>query len=339
MAQSALLIIDVQQSFEHRPFWSEAELPAFQQALLELIDQCRERGVALVDVFHTADSGPFHPDSGWVKPMTFLRHQADVRITKRVHNALTDSGLHEWLQEQGISRLIIAGLRTEQCCETTARVASDLGYQVTFVTEATLTFPMRHGGQTLSSAELKHRTETVLVDRFAAIRDVAGCLADLAAASADAPPTPVAFRPQPYQPRSITPQEPLTLSGWRLKRYRLRYPLAVGVSCFEAAWPQLTAWLPPDAQRADSAGIGVMIEHQGRERDYLVLGVWDNENELRIKIWVTDGGSWRLARNESFCVWDMQVLAFERDAYVSTILCRPPNVDAWLARTLRNDVE
>ncbi|WP_051419980.1 hypothetical protein [Candidatus Sodalis pierantonius] len=131
---------------------------------------------------------------------------------------------------------------------------------------------MRHGGQTLSSAELKHRTETVLVDRFAAIRDVADCLADLDAASADAPPTPVAFRPQPYQPRSITPQEPLTLSGWRLKRYRLHYPLAGGVSCFEAVLPQLTVWLPPDAQRADSAGIGVMIEHQGRERDYLVLG-------------------------------------------------------------------
>lgn len=82
-----------------------------------------------------------------------------------------------------------------------------------------------------------------------------------------------------------------------------------------------------------------MIEHRGRKRDYLVLGVWDNENELRIKIWVTDGGSWRLARNESFCVWDMQVLAFKRDVYVSTMLCRQPNVDARLARTLRSDVE
>ncbi|WP_158382513.1 hypothetical protein [Candidatus Sodalis pierantonius] len=54
---------------------------------------------------------------------------------------------------------------------------------------------------------------------------------------------------------------------------------------------------------------------------------------------MTDSGSWRLARNVSFCVWDMQVLAFERDAYVSTMLCRQPNVDAWLARTLRSDAE
>ncbi|WMQ74737.1 MAG: hypothetical protein GPOALKHO_001755 [Sodalis sp.] len=53
----------------------------------------------------------------------------------------------------------------------------------------------------------------------------------------------------------------------------------------------------------------------------LFFGPWDNENGLRIKIWVTDGGSWRLACNESFCIWDMQVLAFEGNAYVSTMLC------------------
>ncbi|TKI07259.1 cysteine hydrolase family protein [Martelella alba] len=181
MTQSALLIIDVQQSFLHRPFWSEEALPAFRQALTTLIDGCRQRGVLLADIFHDSGEWPFSLDSGLIKPLPFLTHQADIVCHKHVHNALTESGLDAWLRARRVTHLIIAGMRTEQCCETTARVASDLGYHVTFVTEATLTFPMTRAGRALDSDELKFRTETVLSDRFADIRDVAGCLAQLTA--------------------------------------------------------------------------------------------------------------------------------------------------------------
>ncbi|MDN0107086.1 isochorismatase family protein [Yersinia rochesterensis] len=177
MTNSALLIIDVQQSFEHKSFWQQEDLPAFSIALNQLITGCKQRDIALVDVFHVAPDGPFSLASGYVKPMSLVSHQADVTVHKRVHNALTDSGLDQWLKERQINHLIIAGMRTEQCCETTARVASDLGYQVTFVTDATLTFPMTQpNGIVLSSAELKLRTETVLIDRFAAVRTVAETL-------------------------------------------------------------------------------------------------------------------------------------------------------------------
>ncbi|ACS83895.1 isochorismatase family protein [Musicola paradisiaca] len=178
MAQSALLVIDVQNSFLHRPFWTESDVPAFQTALLRLIDGCQRQGVAIADVFHVSQ-GPFSLASGHVVRQSFLTHRSDIQVHKHVHNALTESGLLTWLQQQEIRHLIISGIRTEQCCETTARVASDLGYRVTFVTEATLTFPMTHDGLTLSSGELKHRTETVLIDRFAAIRSVDACLAEL----------------------------------------------------------------------------------------------------------------------------------------------------------------
>lgn len=93
MSQSALLIIDVQQSFQHRPFWQEEDLPAFQQALTRLIAGCQQQGVPLVDVFHVSPEGPFSLASGWVKRLPFLDHQADVTVHKQVHNALTESGL------------------------------------------------------------------------------------------------------------------------------------------------------------------------------------------------------------------------------------------------------
>ncbi|CAX57402.1 Uncharacterized isochorismatase family protein yecD [Erwinia pyrifoliae DSM 12163] len=93
-----------------------------------------------------------------------------------MHNALTESGLQQWPEQHQVKQVIISGLRTEQCCETTASVASDFGYRVTYVNEATLAFPMTHNGITLSTADLRHRTESVPTGRFATIRSVEGCL-------------------------------------------------------------------------------------------------------------------------------------------------------------------
>lgn len=180
MSHSALLIIDVQQSFQHCTFWQEDDLPMFEANLQRLIAGCQQQGIPLVDVFHVAPQGPFSLASGWVKRLPFLSHQADVTVHKQVHNALTESGLTDWLREKNIQHLLIAGIRTEQCCETTTRVAADLGYQVTFITEATLTFPMHHpDGEVFTTEQLKRHTETVLVDRFARIASVDAALAQL----------------------------------------------------------------------------------------------------------------------------------------------------------------
>nr|WP_024966364.1 isochorismatase family protein [Pantoea sp. IMH] len=179
MTHTVLLVVDAQQSFYHRGYQETAETPAFEQCLTALIDGCRQRDIPVVDVFHLEEDGPFSLASGLVERLPFLHHQAVKTVHKRVHNALTDSGLDAWLREQKTTHLIISGLRTEQCCETTARVASDLGYAVTFVTEATLTFPITHAGITLSIADLRHRTESVLINRFAAIRTLEACLEEL----------------------------------------------------------------------------------------------------------------------------------------------------------------
>lgn len=61
-----------------------------------------------------------------------------------------------------------------QCCETTARVAADLGYRVTFVTGATATFPVTRPdtGETLPAADIIERTEFALAGRFADIATI-----------------------------------------------------------------------------------------------------------------------------------------------------------------------
>jgi nicotinamidase-related amidase len=78
-----------------------------------------------------------------------------------------------WLTENGVQRLIISGIRTEQCCETTTRHASDLGWQVDYCLDATLTWDMQQeDGSVLTAADIKSRTATVLQNRFATICSV-----------------------------------------------------------------------------------------------------------------------------------------------------------------------
>ena len=101
-----------------------------------------------------------------------------MSIEENVHSALIGTGLHGWLTSRGVSRLAIAGIRTEQCCETTTRNASDLGFEVDYVTEATLTFAMTgRDGRRWTAEEIKARTELVLDGRFARIATVDEALA------------------------------------------------------------------------------------------------------------------------------------------------------------------
>jgi nicotinamidase-related amidase len=184
--KQALLVIDVQESFRQRPYFRPEELPAFLTNVQSLIDRAPERGIAVLQVFHQEpgddSANPFSAASGFVRTMSGLALRADAVFHKQVHSAMfgTEAGgatLEEWLRDRGIGELLITGIRTEQCCETTTRHASDLGFGVRYVTDATLTFPMRtRAGREVSAAEIRQRTELVLDGRFARIVSSAAAL-------------------------------------------------------------------------------------------------------------------------------------------------------------------
>jgi nicotinamidase-related amidase len=179
-AEAALLIIDVQESFRHRPYWGMIDLDRFTNRLQRLHDGAKKAGVKIVQIFHTEADGPFSVASGHVRTLEPMEVAADARFEKTRHSALVGTGLDVWLTRNGIRRLIVSGIRTEQCCETTTRHASDLGYAVDYVTEATLTFPMEDAeGRLWSPVEIARRTELVLAKRFARITNVEGALAAL----------------------------------------------------------------------------------------------------------------------------------------------------------------
>ncbi|XKE46076.1 isochorismatase family protein [Halomonas organivorans] len=172
---TALLMIDVQASFPARDYWDETLAGPWRERQRELLDLAEAAGVPLVRILHEEPGSgtPFDPEHGLIRPLEGFDAPAEAIFHKRAHNAFTDTGLEVWLRGRGIRRLVIGGIRTEQCCETTARVASDLGFEVDFVGEATLTFPMSRHGRTWSAEEIRARTELVLEGRFARIVEVA----------------------------------------------------------------------------------------------------------------------------------------------------------------------
>lgn len=173
--RTAVLLIDVQQSFLHRPFWRDTGVAAFHAQVRRLVEGAAARRLPIVRVLHqdgpeTVDN-PFSAASGLVRPMEGLvPFQPELTVLKHRHSALVGTGLPVWLHREGIARLIVAGVRTEQCCETTTRHASDEGWAVDFVSDAMLTFDMATtSGGVLSAAAIRERTETVLAGRFATI--------------------------------------------------------------------------------------------------------------------------------------------------------------------------
>src|SRR3954470_8574 len=169
---SALLVIDVQESFRQRPDWAEISTPDIADRVAGLVDHARARGDHVVWVLH-AEPGTgtvFDPARGFVaRPPGLAPRDGEPVLTKTSHNAFTTTDLGQWLTAHGVDEVVVTGIRTEQCCETTARLASDLGYRVRFVLDATVTMPLERwdGAGTLSVEEVLLRTASALQGRFA----------------------------------------------------------------------------------------------------------------------------------------------------------------------------
>lgn len=183
----AILAIDVQESFRARAAeWAEVSAPDVASRVQRVVDHGRASGDVVVWVLHEepGSGGAFDPSLGHVRLIDGLdARDGDVHVAKRVHSAFGGTDLDARLRALGVDEVVVTGIRTEQCCETTARVASDLGYRVTFVLDATATHPhAAWDGGTISAADIQRATASALQGRFAHVTTMdAFVAADLAA--------------------------------------------------------------------------------------------------------------------------------------------------------------
>ena len=183
IAQSALLVVDAQDSFKATPRWERRNNLAFEKNIGELIEAYRAAELPVIFFLHTDSDEGFATDSPLFKLMDFIKPRPDEPVLiKSTRNCFTSTPLQPYLLEKGVRRVTVTGIQMEQCCETTARVAADLGYAVDFVTEATMTFPIPNWdnpGEELGVDAIRERTEYALRRRFARIATVTQLIREL----------------------------------------------------------------------------------------------------------------------------------------------------------------
>jgi nicotinamidase-related amidase len=183
IAESVLLVIDAQDSFKAGGRWERRNNREFEKNVGQLIRIYREHDLPVIYFLHTDDDPGFEKTSPHYKLMDFLSpRESEPVMHKNTRNVFTSTGLPELLMEKQVRRVVITGIQMEQCCETSARVAADLGYAVDFVTEATMTFPIPNHdkpGEELDVEAIRERTEYALRRRFARIATVSDIAKEL----------------------------------------------------------------------------------------------------------------------------------------------------------------
>ncbi|MBL3686848.1 cysteine hydrolase [Leucobacter zeae] len=177
----ALVVIDVQRGFDDGEYWGRRDNPACEEHIGALIARWRERGLPVVFVRHDSEDpdSPLAPASPGNAFKDVIAGEPDLLVSKSVNSSFYGTpDLHAWLDERGIPGIVICGITTNHCCETTARMGGNLGYDVVFVADATHTFDRRAlDGEVVPAEELSRITAANLHGEFATVRTTAEVLA------------------------------------------------------------------------------------------------------------------------------------------------------------------
>jgi nicotinamidase-related amidase len=148
---TALVVVDVQQAFEDLGFWGRRNNPAADGHIAALLDAWQSAGRPVVLVRHDSvqPDSPLRPGlpgngfKGYVEERRGSGTGPELLVTKTVNSAFYGTpDLDAWCKEAGISRLVVVGIQTNMCVETTVRMAGNLGYEVLLPLDATYTFDL-----------------------------------------------------------------------------------------------------------------------------------------------------------------------------------------------------
>ena len=142
----ALIVIDMQRAFDDLDFWGATTNPDCERNVASLIDAWAAADEPIVVVRHdsTSPHSPLHPDNAGNELVDAVAAASPALfVTKNVNSAFYgDPDLQAWLGTQNIRELVVCGIQTNMCVETTARMAGNLGYDVTVALDATRTFDL-----------------------------------------------------------------------------------------------------------------------------------------------------------------------------------------------------
>lgn len=142
MNKTALIIIDVQQGFDN-PKWGVRNNPQAEDNISTILTHWRAQQWPVIHIQHcsTEQESPLRPNqSGCEFKTCATPKQNETVFQKHVNSAFIGTNLEHHLRANHLHNVVIVGLTTDHCVSTTARMAGNLGFNVTLVSDATATF-------------------------------------------------------------------------------------------------------------------------------------------------------------------------------------------------------
>ena len=140
---AVLLVIDVQKGFDRFNEEYHRNNPALEANIARLQRAWRESGRPIIHVQHLSKEpeSPLRPGQPGCEIKDEVRPLAgEPVVQKSVNSAFIGTSLEADLRRRGYPTLVLAGLQTNLCVSTTARMAGNLGFTTYVVSDATATF-------------------------------------------------------------------------------------------------------------------------------------------------------------------------------------------------------
>jgi nicotinamidase-related amidase len=167
MTKQALLIIDVQNCM------FDPTAPVYNhEALLTnvhgLLDRARANATPVIYVQHCGPEGAPHAPGlpGWEIHPAVAPQPGEVVVQKRTPDSFHETTLRSALDQLGIEQLIIAGIQSDYCVDTTTRRAFSEGYTITLVGDSHSTW----GDGGLDAQQIIEHHNRVLGNWFATVK-------------------------------------------------------------------------------------------------------------------------------------------------------------------------
>ncbi len=180
--RTALLVVDVQRGLDDTEHWGNRNNPDCESNIAALLGAWRDAGRPVVYIRHDSvePGSPLAPDKPGNAFKDVVDGEPDLLVAKTVNSAFYGTpDLHAWLQKEGIDEVVVCGITTNQCCETTARMAGNLGYRTLFALDATHAFDRRDlDGGVIPADEIVRVTAANLEGEFATVVSTEALLSD-----------------------------------------------------------------------------------------------------------------------------------------------------------------
>ena len=164
--REALLIIDVQNDYFPGGTNELVHPYEAEKRIQELIadSRAKDRPVIYIQHFNPPDDYFFLEGTKGAEISERIRpERGDKIIVKRFPNSFRETDLDTYLKRLQIDTLIVCGMMTHMCVDTTVRAAMDYGYQVKLVADACATMDLKLNGEMIP-AETVHKAFIAALD-------------------------------------------------------------------------------------------------------------------------------------------------------------------------------